>query len=552
MFDHFHPEKLLAAGPGAKVYRGEETATGRKVLIKALLADHEASHPYDRERLQLLAPALMQLRHPQIAGFITLLPTEDEFAIVSEYMPGMNARQFAAERQITAVDLRAVAVQLMQALLVGEHLRLPHGDPKPSNLILADHPSGGVFLQIQDWGLSQAREAQPHETVWFMAPERHAGAPATSQSDLFTAAASLFVLATNTAPAQGDTQEQVLAEWQTFNVVVLHQMRPDIDPAFIEWLGWLLKLDPAQRPQSVAQALDSLMLSMHTGMIQMPPRQAPVMAAGYHTGPLVQSSTAPMHPGAPRPKPVGPKTTTTAADGPATAKDKPVSTPTAAPKRGKGRLAIIIVLNFVALLVVGLAIMAFTGNGGAGWKKAIDALYEQLGFSSPTPEAAAPVASMPAPNAEPATAPQAAPPIKGIMARYVRIEAAKGMVINLAEVEVISDGKNIAAKGKATQSGEEYGGKPEHAIDGNTGGDESKGDKISHTDSKRGNPFWALDFEEEFPIEAIVIWNRTDEQWKGRMNKFTVKLRTKHQRTIWEKPVTEAPMPSVRLEVTTP
>jgi hypothetical protein len=36
------------------------------------------------------------------------------------------------------------------------------------------------------------------------------------------------------------------------------------------------------------------------------------------------------------------------------------------------------------------------------------------------------------------------------------------------------------------------------------------------------------------------------------MNKFTVKLRSKHQSTIWEKPVTEAPMPSVRLEVTAP
>ena len=549
MYDLFQPEKLLAAGPGAKIYRGVETATSRKVLIKALLADHEASHPYDRERLQLLAPALMQLRQPQIAGFITLLPTEEEFAIVSAYMPGMNARQFAAERQITAVDLRAVAVQLMQALLVGEHLRLPHGDPKPSNLLLADHPSGGVFLQIQDWGLSQARETQPHETMWFMAPERHAGAPAISQSDLFTAAASLFVLATNTAPAQGDTPEQILAEWQTFNVVVLHQMRPDIDPAFIEWLGWLLKLDLAQRPQSVAQALDSLLLSMHTGMIQMPPRQAPVMAAGYQTGPLVQSGTAPMHPGAPRPKPVGPKTTATASTGPATAKDKPVPTPPPAPKRSKGRLAAIIVLNFIALIILGLVIIALTGNGGGGWKKMVDAVYEKLGFGSPIPaETVVPAAT----STKPAAAPQPAPAIKGIMARYVRIEAAKGMVINLAEVEVISDGKNIAAKGKATQSGEEYGGKAEHAIDGNTGGDESKDDKISHTNSKSANPIWALEFEEEFPIEAIVIWNRTDEKWKGRMNKFTVKLRSKHQSTIWEKPVTEAPMPSVRLEVAAP
>ncbi|OYW30651.1 MAG: hypothetical protein B7Z47_03425, partial [Chthoniobacter sp. 12-60-6] len=81
--DHFQPEKIIAAGPSAKVYRGVETMTGRKVLIKALLQDHETAHPLDRERLQLLAPSLMQMRHPQISGLITLLPTEDEFAIVS-------------------------------------------------------------------------------------------------------------------------------------------------------------------------------------------------------------------------------------------------------------------------------------------------------------------------------------------------------------------------------------------------------------------------------------------------------------------------------------
>jgi serine/threonine protein kinase len=315
MYDHFQPEKLLTAGPSAKVYRGVEVATGRKVLIKALLEDSQTPYPYDRERLQLLAPSLMHLRHPQIAGLTTLLPTEEEFALVYDFMPGMNARQFAAERQITAVDLRAVAVQLLQALLVGEHLRMPHGDPKPANLLLADHPGGGLFLQVQDWGTAQARDVQPPETLWFRAPERHSGAPPSSQSDLFTAACSLFVLATNTAPAQGESTEQILAEWHTFHPGVLSQMRPDIDAPFVEWLGWLLKLDPVQRPQSIAQALDSLMLSMHTGFIQMPPRQAPMMAPGFQTGPLVQGGTAPLHPSAPRPKPVSAPNPAIAAEG---------------------------------------------------------------------------------------------------------------------------------------------------------------------------------------------------------------------------------------------
>lgn len=328
--------------------------TGRKVLLKALLQDHETVNPLDRERLQLLAPSLMQMRHPQIAGLITLLPSEDEFAIVSEFMPGMNARTFAAERRPSPADLRALAVQLMHALLVGEHLRQPHGDPKPSNLIIADHPGGGLFLQVQDWGLSLARQTHPAETLWFRAPELHAGNPPTTQSDLFTAAGSLFCLATNAAPAQGTTAEEVMRDWHAFNAShVLNHMRPDLDPPLRDWLAWLLNLAPQQRPQSVAQALDVLMLSMHTGFTYMP-QQAPVMAPGTQTAQLVAAvppgTTVPVHSGAPKPKPVQPKS----APAPAAATPAAAASPAAAaPKKSSSRILIAVALNLAALTVIG-------------------------------------------------------------------------------------------------------------------------------------------------------------------------------------------------------
>jgi len=350
--DQFQPEKIIAAGPSAKVYRGVETVTGRKVLIKALLHDHETAHPLDRERLQLLAPSLMQMRHPQIAGLITLLPAEDEFALVSEFMPGMNARAFAAQRQSAPADLRALAVQLMHALMVGEHLRQPHGDPKPSNLIIADHPGGGLFLQIQDWGLSLARQSHPAETLWFRAPELHTGSPPTTQSDLFTAAGSLFCLATNTAPTQGTAVEQIMADWQTFNASqMLSHLRPDLDQPLRDWLAWLLNLAPQQRPQSVAQALDVLMLSMHTGFIYMP-QQAPAMTPGAQTTPLVAAAppAAPLTAlsSAPKPKPIQPKS----APGAPAAASPPAAAPNK-PPRSRARLLAAVVLNLAALTVVG-------------------------------------------------------------------------------------------------------------------------------------------------------------------------------------------------------
>ncbi|OYW77399.1 MAG: hypothetical protein B7Z37_04525 [Verrucomicrobia bacterium 12-59-8] len=354
--DQFQPEKIIAAGPSAKVYRGVETMTGRKVLIKALMEDHETAHPLDRERLQQLAPSLMQMRHPHIAGLTTLLPTEDEFAIVSEFMPGMNARSFDTERRPSPTDLRALAVQLMHALLVGEQLRQPHGDPKPSNLIIADHPGGGLFLQVQDWGLSLARQMHPPETLWFRAPELHAGGQPTTQSDLFTAAGSLYCIATNTAPAQGTTVEEVMRDWQAFNAShVLSHLRPDLDPPLRDWLAWLLNLAPQQRPQSVAQALDVLMLSMHTGFTYMP-QQAPVMAPGTQTAQLVGAapSRAAMsaHPGAPKPKPALPKS----ALAPTSTSNAAADTypPAAAPKQvPRSRLLAAVVLNLAALTVIG-------------------------------------------------------------------------------------------------------------------------------------------------------------------------------------------------------
>lgn len=394
--DHFQPEKVLAAGPAAKVYRAVEAATGRKVLIKALLDDHEATHPLDREKVQLLVPSLMQVRHPQIAGFITLIPSEDEFALVYEYMRGQNARAFAAERRPSPADVRALAVQLMHALLVGEHLRQPHGDPKPSNLIIADHPGGGLFLQVQDWGLSLARTEHPPETLWFRAPELHGGGMPTLQSDLFTAAASLFCIATNTAPAQGSTVEQIMADWQAFSGDVIRHMRPDLDPPLIDWLTWLMNLSPQMRPQSVGQALDMLMRTMHTGFIHMP-QQPPVMEPGTQTTTLTRP---PSSSNVPRPKPPVARPPS----GIEARKEAKPEAPPPPPPRNKKRVFAAVTLNLAALVLIGFFGWGWLSANGAGlWKDVRD-----WAGSFKVEAVSAPAAVEAAPATEPVPQPPAA------------------------------------------------------------------------------------------------------------------------------------------------
>lgn len=365
--DQFQPEKILAAGPSAKVYRGVETATGRKVLIKALLQDHETVCPLDRERFQQIAPSLMQMRHPHIARLITLLPTEDEFAFVSEFMPGTNGRSFDAEHRLSPSDVRMLAVQLMHALQVGEELRQPHGDPKPSNLIIADHPSGGLFLQVQDWGLSLARQKQPPETLWFRAPELHAGGAPTMQSDLFTAAGSLFCIATNTSPTLGTTVEEIMQDWQAFDACeLLDHLRPDLDQPLRDWLAWLLSPAPKQRPKSVSQALKVLMQSMPAGSTYQT-KQPPVMAPGAKTTQLTSKTL--------KPRPV----LTKAASGPAAA-SQPLTAARKKPSRSRALATVL--LKIAALAVIGFFVWSVI-------QKFIPGVYPHAAIYSKTTHAVA-------------------------------------------------------------------------------------------------------------------------------------------------------------------
>lgn len=544
--EQFHPEKLLAAGPAAKVYRGVEMATGRKVLLKALLNEHESPHALDREKLQLLIPALMQVRHPQVAGFITLVPTEDEFALIYDFMPGVNIRAFAAERQPSAADMRALAVQLMHALSIGEQLRQPHGDPKPSNLIIADHPGGGLFMQVQDWALSLTRTVHPLETLWFRAPELHSSGSPTSQSDLFTAASSLFCLATNSAPAQGDDVADLIHQWQSFDAGhVLRHLRPDLDQPLIDWLAWLMRPDPQQRPHSIAQALEMLMPTMHSGFVYMP-QQAPQMAPGTQTTPLVTTA----HPNAPKPKPIAPKSSPATS----TAASK-TSAPTALKKESSGsRTFIAVALNLIALALVGFFCWPFIQEAISGWKVTpaeIGTPPSVAASSAPESADKSGKSTTTIPKSKAAGTTKSAPTVKGtgVTGRYVRVELPGIATLNMAEVQVFSDGANIALKGTATQSTVAWDGNPELAIDGITNGDKGAANSVMHTDDKKSDPWWQVDLGRDAPLQSIVIWNRTDKDYGERTTNLTVKVLDAKKEVVWEKKSLPKPDPQLKIVV---
>jgi putative heme-binding domain-containing protein len=138
---------------------------------------------------------------------------------------------------------------------------------------------------------------------------------------------------------------------------------------------------------------------------------------------------------------------------------------------------------------------------------------------------------------------------KATVGRYVRIELpGKQRTLTLAEVQVFSDGANVARKGKASQSSLAHGGVASRAIDGNTSGNFGDGTS-SHTIEGTDDPWWEVDLGAEVPVERIVVWNRTDGNLGTRLSNFTLRVLDKERRTVFLSEKNPAPKEKVEFAV---
>ena len=140
---------------------------------------------------------------------------------------------------------------------------------------------------------------------------------------------------------------------------------------------------------------------------------------------------------------------------------------------------------------------------------------------------------------------------KAVTGRYVRIELpGRQRTLTLAEVEVFSDGQNVARKGKASQHSTSHGGEASRAIDGNKDGSYNAAGQ-THTREGVNNPWWEVDLGKNTPIQSIVVYNRTDGNLGNRLEGFTLKILDSSRQVVYQKRDNPAPEVKVTLAVGT-
>lgn len=284
-------EKIGVGGVGV-VYRAHDEQLDRDVAIKVLrpgsLADEAA-----RKRFRKEALSLARLNHPNIATIHEFGSENDLDFLVTEYIAGMTLDAKLAAGALPAPDVFRLGLQLAQGLSAAHSQGIVHRDLKPGNLRLTTDGR----LKILDFGLAQlmpqasdqgltvtlTQSQEVTGTLPYMAPEQLRGEPPDARSDVWSAGAVLYEMATGQRPFVEKNPALLINSILNKTVEQAAQINPAVPAVLDEVIRKALAKDPSQRYQTAGELAVGLELQTSTGSVLSPPKPA----AQSHTRTLV-------------------------------------------------------------------------------------------------------------------------------------------------------------------------------------------------------------------------------------------------------------------------
>jgi eukaryotic-like serine/threonine-protein kinase len=259
--------RTLGVGGMGVVFEAEDILLRRVVALKTLrplLAADQAA----RKRFLREAQAAAAVTHDHL---VTIHQVGEDRGIVFLAMQRLQGETL--EERLARLEASASLIDLGEALrvareaaqgLAAAHARgLVHRDIKPANLWL-ERDSGRV--KILDFGLAHAAYDDTSMTdpgtiagtPAYVAPEILRGANVDQRCDLFSLGCILYRMLTGIAPFRGADR---IATWMAVacrEPASPREVNPAVPPALSDLVMELLAKDPARRPASAQNLLESL------------------------------------------------------------------------------------------------------------------------------------------------------------------------------------------------------------------------------------------------------------------------------------------------------
>ncbi|GLD96432.1 hypothetical protein PINS_up005115 [Pythium insidiosum] len=241
--ENYHILERIGEGSFGKVYRGRRKYTGQVVALKFVSKRGRSARELHNLREEI--NILRRLHHINIIAMLDSFETDGEFCMVTEYAQGELFQVLEDDRQLPESEIRAIAIQLLQALHVLHSNRIIHRDMKPQNILIGSKQQ----IKLADFGFARAISNDTSVltsikgTPLYMAPELVQERPYNHTADLWSLGVILYELAVGKPP------------FYTDRIVTLIQMiirepvqyPSTMSATFKSFLAGLLNKEPSQR-----------------------------------------------------------------------------------------------------------------------------------------------------------------------------------------------------------------------------------------------------------------------------------------------------------------
>jgi len=242
----------------------QETRLARQVVIKVLPPDLALEMRIDRFNREIQLSASLQ--HPHIVPLLAAGGADDLLYYTMPFVEGEPLRtRLSREGELPVRDAVRILKDVADALAYAHARGVVHRDIKPDNVLLTGH-----HAVVADFGVAKAVSQAKTEsgltsvgvalgTPAYMAPEQAAGDPNIDhRADIYAFGAMAYEMLTGRSPFAGLAPHQMLAAHVTEPVVPITDKRPALSPALAQLVMACLEKNPADRPQSANDVLQTL------------------------------------------------------------------------------------------------------------------------------------------------------------------------------------------------------------------------------------------------------------------------------------------------------
>jgi serine/threonine-protein kinase len=207
----YHSLKKLGRGAMNYVLRGVHHETGQVVALK-VLAPHQRRRSSNVTRWQAESQAGLVIRHDHVVAVLDVGEDQGWAYLAQELVLGGDLSEFrqAAGGRLPPAQVIRLGMAIARGLHAVHRAGWLHRDLKPSNILLTDDGQP----KLADFGVASLMDSVQSGVVVgspaFMAPELMRGEAASTASDCYAMAVSLFHLLTGRLPFRR-TPAEILA-----------------------------------------------------------------------------------------------------------------------------------------------------------------------------------------------------------------------------------------------------------------------------------------------------------------------------------------------------